>query len=344
MYRKNRKIENVQNRATLNVMKQLHNEDLPKFIIRSTLGVSITTVLLLIPYAIISFINERYVLGMLMLVLLMICGINIWFSLNNRYVNWINILGLSFLTITIVASFYKMGSIVSYWPYMVIAASYSILPKKQAWAVNILFIAIISPVVLSVLEHDAALRFFSVLIGVSFFSFFTTNEIYKQHYLLKEQAVTDSLTGVYNRSLLQISLENSVHQSERSNIDMTIFMIDIDNFKKINDQFGHDMGDLVLKSTGELLNGYFRGSDRVFRVAGEEFLVLVYNTDGVNAVNIAENLRREFAQLPLVPNHAVTISIGVSGLQSDMNWKQWMKQCDDNLYQAKSNGRNKVVS
>ena len=114
--------------------------------------------------------------------------------------------------------------------------------------------------------------------------------------------------------------------------------------KKINDKYGHEIGDSVLKSVGEHLKKFFRESDRVFRIGGEEFLVLIHNTEASQSLVIAEKLRMEHEQLSMLPEHTVTVSIGVSGLQSDMDWKDWMKLSDDNLYRAKSNGRNQVFT
>lgn len=194
------------------------------------------------------------------------------------------------------------------------------------------------------MEQSIAIRFSAVLAGVSIYAFLTMREISKQQILLKEKSVTDALTGLYNRSLLQSTLEYAIHQSHRSNTPMTIFMLDLDNFKVINDQLGHAVGDSVLKSVSEFLREKFRASDMVFRIGGEEFLALIYNTDEASALDIANKLRLEIEQLPLIPNHPITTSIGVSTLPPDADWEEWMKICDEKLYRAKSNGRNQVIA
>jgi len=325
-------------------MQQFHNTELPDFIVKSTLGVSLTAIVLLIPFSILSFIQSRYILALLILFIVMFCSFNVWFGLKNKYHNGINLVGIFMLTVTTVVALYQLGVTGSYWASLAVLSLYFILPKKQAWAVNMLFVCIVIPVAWGVLEQDIALRFIAVLLGTSFFALTSTNEIYKQHYRLKEQSVTDSLTGLYNRSTLQSSLENALHQSDRSNTDMAILMIDIDHFKTINDQFGHDVGDIVLKKTGAFLNQSFRASDSVFRIGGEEFMALIYNSDQTDVIRVAEKIRKEFLQLPLISGHTISISIGVAGLQAEMDWKQWMKLGDENLYKAKDNGRNQVVA
>ncbi|PHS26336.1 MAG: hypothetical protein COA83_02975 [Methylophaga sp.] len=325
-------------------MQQKSTQEMPDFIIRSTLGVSLSVILLMIPFSIISIIQDRYLIATLIMLMLLACGTNVWLGCKDQYHNKINLLGILVTAITAAISLYQLEVIASYWSLLLVIALYLILPLKQAWIVNIVFVSVIVPIAWHVLEQGIVLRFFSVLIGTSLFAFTSTHEIYKQYYLLKEQSITDNLTGLYNRSTLQSSLENALHQSDRSNTDMAILMIDIDHFKTINDQFGHDVGDTVLKKTGAFLKQSFRASDSVFRIGGEEFMALIYNSDKTDAIRVAEKLRKEFLQLPLISGHTISISIGVASLQAEMDWKQWMKLGDENLYKAKDNGRNQVVS
>ena len=209
---------------------------------------------------------------------------------------------------------------------------------------NVIFILIIAPIAWHVLEQPQAIRFSAVLFGTSIFAFISMREITELHDLLKKQAVTDNLTGLYNRSLLQDSLTHAIHQNQRTGTPMALIMLDLDHFKIINDELGHEVGDFVLKSMGEFLKKHTRGSDMVFRVGGEEFLLLLYNTDERNSLDYAENLRKEIELLSLIPDRQVTSSIGIANLQPDSNWKEWMKHSDNNLYRAKSNGRNQVAA
>ncbi|MFW5447264.1 MAG: GGDEF domain-containing protein [Methylophagaceae bacterium] len=326
-------------------MQQLRSTELPDFIVKSTFWVSITSTLLLIPFTINNFIQGRFLLGIFTTIILLLCSINAWFGLNGQYRNGLNLFAIApIFTFAIGLAFYQLGIAGSYWAPLALLALYYTLPQEQARIVNVLYLCIIIPIAWHVLDPALAVRFLAVLLGISFFAFASIHEIYKTHYLLKEQSITDNLTGLYNRSLLQNSIENAINQSQRSNTPMAILMLDIDQFKKINDQFGHDIGDSVLKSTGEFLADFFRSSDIVFRIGGEEFLAIIYNTDNASSLKVAEKLRQEFELLPLIPNHTVTISIGVSNLQPNMDWKEWMKHGDENLYKAKSNGRNQVVA
>lgn len=164
---------------------------------------------------------------------------------------------------------------------------------------------------------------------------------------LKDQTLKDPLTGLYNRRFLEESIDNLVAGILRRNTLLGILMADLDYFKSVNDKYGHDVGDLVLKETAQLLKRNVRASDLVIRFGGEEFLILLVDIREGESVKIAEKLRS------LVEVNAVetpkgvirrTISIGVSEFPKDAKgiWEA-IKYADVALYKAKESGRNRVV-
>ncbi|MCD6489520.1 MAG: GGDEF domain-containing protein, partial [Thermodesulfobacterium sp.] len=164
---------------------------------------------------------------------------------------------------------------------------------------------------------------------------------------LKEQTFRDALTGLYNRHFLEATLENLVAQILRRESVLGILMCDLDFFKSVNDQYGHDIGDLILKETASILASNVRKSDLVIRFGGEEFLVLLVDIKEGESVKVAEKLRslietHEFK----IPQGSIrrTISIGVSEFPIDTKaiWEA-IKFADVALYKAKELGRNKVV-
>ncbi len=161
---------------------------------------------------------------------------------------------------------------------------------------------------------------------------------------LYEQSITDPLTGLYNRGFLNEYLEKKLLESERYNFPLSLAMIDIDFFKKINDTYGHLVGDCVLKELSLLLKKYFRGSDMIARYGGEEFVVVMPFATLEDACKKMEEFRK------IVENHKfctqelkVTISIGVSEYNKKENMYDLIKKADEKLYEAKKSGRNKVV-
>ncbi len=164
---------------------------------------------------------------------------------------------------------------------------------------------------------------------------------------LEERSVKDGLTGLYNRHFLNEYIIKASELALRHGHSIGILMIDIDFFKKVNDQFGHDVGDIVLKQIAEILKSRFRKADVIVRYGGEEFLVLLHNVDENKLIEIAEQIRIAVENTPFqTPQGPIkkTISIGVAVYPIDSKdiW-QVIKFADIALYHAKKTGRNKVI-
>ncbi len=160
---------------------------------------------------------------------------------------------------------------------------------------------------------------------------------------LFKTSLTDCLTGLYNRRFIEEELEKSRALSERYGIPFSVLMIDIDDFKKINDHFGHDVGDLVLKTLATVLKHNSREADSVARWGGEEFLVLLHNTNFEGALSIAERLRKTVASLRLKDIPSFTISIGVTSFKKGESIESLLRRVDTALYEAKKAGKNTTV-
>jgi two-component system cell cycle response regulator len=164
-----------------------------------------------------------------------------------------------------------------------------------------------------------------------------------------ELAVTDGLTGLYNRRYLMSHLTNYVDQSAERKKPMAVLIVDIDFFKKINDTYGHDAGDEVLREFASRMRAKVRGMDLVARFGGEEFVVVMPDTDLALASGIAERLRETVAGDPFVVAGGrmaipVTISIGIGTFdRGDDTPNTILKRADTALYRAKKDGRNRVV-
>ncbi|MDH4134669.1 MAG: GGDEF domain-containing protein, partial [Gammaproteobacteria bacterium] len=155
-------------------------------------------------------------------------------------------------------------------------------------------------------------------------------------------AIIDPLTGAYNRRFLESSIQRPVELKKRYGTPMSVLLIDVDHFKQINDGFGHAAGDTVLRDIADRLRSSLRTIDYLFRVGGEEFLVLLPESRLDGAQHVAEKLRSAIAAQPMIGNRQVTISIGAGELEADEESRDLFKRCDDALYQAKSQGRNQV--
>ncbi|HEX5329559.1 GGDEF domain-containing protein [Sulfuricurvum sp.] len=164
---------------------------------------------------------------------------------------------------------------------------------------------------------------------------------------LRDSSLRDGATGLYNRRFLEEFIDKSSEQAVRSNISYAVLMIDIDYFKMVNDTYGHDSGDVVIKSLAEILVQSIRKADLPVRYGGEEFLILLHNTTPEGAVSVAEKIRNAFNQKKFQFGHdsvQKTLSIGIAHFpsQADSIWKV-IKFADIALYEGKHTGRNRVV-
>ncbi|WP_085920408.1 sensor domain-containing diguanylate cyclase [Halomonas sp. CSM-2] len=161
-------------------------------------------------------------------------------------------------------------------------------------------------------------------------------------------SVTDELTGLYNRRHLTRSLNDCIKLYRRYQKPFSLISLDIDHFKRINDLYGHLVGDRVLSKLGELIKNCLRGSDIAGRMGGEEFLVLLPNTPEEKAVQVAENCRRVINQAEFLNEDdtpfVVAVSGGVLEVTDDIaSAEDLLKRSDRLLYEAKASGRNMIA-
>jgi len=159
---------------------------------------------------------------------------------------------------------------------------------------------------------------------------------------LRVQASHDRLTMLWNRSRFELALDRELARAERYRSHCSLIMIDIDNFKKINDQYGHDAGDRVLTRFSELLRNVLRDADQPARWGGEEFMVLLPETDCEGAAVTGERIRQAVQDGEFGMPEPITVSLSVTEYIPGELRAVLMKRLDDELYRAKENGRNRV--
>jgi two-component system cell cycle response regulator len=165
-----------------------------------------------------------------------------------------------------------------------------------------------------------------------------------------EMAITDQLTGLHNRRYMARHLDNLVAQSSRNGKPLAFLIMDVDFFREVNNNHGHDIGDEVLKEFANRISANVRGIDLACRYGGEEFVVVMPDTDLSLALTIAERLRKSIETTPIVISRApgklnITISIGIAATTGPGdNAEALLHRADQALYSAKRNGRNRVVT
>lgn len=159
---------------------------------------------------------------------------------------------------------------------------------------------------------------------------------------IKRLSETDKLTQLYNRLKLDSALENELNRTKGSTTTFGLIMIDIDHFKQVNDRFGHMAGDVILVELAELFKTSIRSTDIVGRWGGEEFMVILPDTDEKVAAELAEKICRKVSENRFPKQESITISLGVSVFNKDTSVDSIIYRADQALYLAKNNGRNQV--
>ncbi len=168
---------------------------------------------------------------------------------------------------------------------------------------------------------------------------------YKSYQQVQHLSVTDSLTALYNRRKFFEELEREVERVTRYETPLTLIMLDLDHFKKVNDQYGHQMGDAVLKETAEILLANTRKTDVVARYGGEEFIILLTETPLKGAVGVAKRINKAIEGAVVLGANVeikVTASLGVAEFHKGDTVDTLIAQTDAALYRAKKNGRNRI--
>lgn len=301
-------------------------------------------VLFLLPFSVNNFYQERLLLGCgsLMIVFLLIFN-SFVLRRRCRYSQGISALLVLMMIVFIYLSFGIQGASAVFWCYPSVIVFYFILPERKARVFNLLALAVLMPQAWECLRPDLALRATVTLFLVSLSSAVFINLLGQQQRYLRELAIRDPLTGLFNRLLLETFLDRALLLAERNANEVSLIMVDVDRFKSINDSYGHEAGDRVLRKLGRLLVNRVRRSDVVFRLGGEEFLVLLADTDEEAAFQVANELRALVEDSTLIPDRRVTISVGVATREPGEGWQNWLKRSDLAVYQAKEEGRNRAV-
>lgn len=230
------------------------------------------------------------------------------------------------------------------WAYLVIWVNCLILPRILSLVFNALVILLLG---LTFRLFETPLHHISwvtVAMLMAVFGLVFTNQLRQQRRLLAAQATLDPLTGVGNRRLMQQHLEATVAERRRSSDrSSTIMVIDLDLFKKINDNHGHDAGDQVLADFAARVRDVLRTEDGLYRMGGEEFVVLLRGMSASAAAEALPELHQRLSGSVEGPDGPVRFSAGAAVLNRGEDWSRWLARADDALYEAKAAGRDRLV-
>lgn len=296
----------------------------------------------ILPFTILRFTNGDIVLAVIdasLVIGVVLIAAYVWITRKVRLPSIV--LTLFYLSGVIAAIYVSRGALV-YWAYPGMLASFFLLKPKEAAVVNALLILILLPLLLREMNSVTVPSILVTLILNTAFSFIFARKMELQHRKLETMATRDALTGAGNRRLFDEKIEDCLNYFERNQVPAALILLDIDHFKRVNDEFGHGKGDEVLVGLVEILRTRLRAVDGIYRIGGEEFAVVIYPADVDPVIEVAESLRRLVEQSRLLTDSPITISLGISICGTGDDAQIWVERADKALYRAKNGGRNQV--
>ena len=246
------------------------------------------------------------------------------------------------ITGAITVSLATQGVIGAFWCYPTVLFFFFVLARPVANLCSLALLLVATVIVQRFLGAHVTIRFSVSLLLTILIVNVIQNIIRELQRRLVDQAITDPLTGAFNRRHMEARLADALELGRRGT-PASLLLIDIDHFKRINDERGHEAGDKVLQGVVAVVRKRARKVDVLFRMGGEEFVLLLPGTVESAGVGMAEAIRQSIAETALLDGAAVTVSIGIGGLQADDSVEQWIKETDAAMYAAKQAGRNRVA-
>lgn len=246
------------------------------------------------------------------------------------------------LALTALATIYIQSETQILWIFPTIISIYYLMPLKLARATNIVLVFAILIVIYSKVDLTSFLTILAtttLTTSLAFVIFRSYNEKQSELSLL---ASVDSLTNSGNRRALDLNLSEVIASQQRGAYTMCLMLIDLDNFKDVNDNHGHAIGDQILISVSDLIKKHIRVLDSLYRYGGDEFIVMPLNMNINTTKSLAEKIRSIIEQYKFINDIKITLSIGVAEYKSHDTPESWISRADTALYEAKEGGRNKI--
>lgn len=229
-----------------------------------------------------------------------------------------------------------------YWAYPALMTSFYLIRPREALAFTLAMTAALFLLLLGEVEPFIVVTVtVTILLTTAFaFAFSVLNN--RQHAQLLGMATRDALTGVGNRRAFVGKLNEIIAKYARTPSPSSLVLLDVDHFKRVNDMHGHRAGDEILRRVSHRIQSRIRLTDNLYRIGGEEFVVIIEGDGLATAARLAEELRERIEANELVPGISVTVSIGVAEIRDHESHETWLHRADEALYAAKRSGRNAV--
>lgn len=299
---------------------------------------------LVAPFSVWALFRGQLLLAIPPLATSILCIVNVfYYRKHQRFCVDRYVISLLYI-IDVVIVVHELGAVGAYWAFPTMLALYWVHERRLATQmVSIFYVGVCVSAYLTV-PLETAVRIAATMLTTAVFFNIAAGILEQQYEELKKLTVTDHLTGAYNRRYMDSKIDELIERQKRARAEASLIALDIDHFKKINDEFGHSTGDRVLVDIVELIRSRVRVLDSVCRSGGEEFVVILPDTSENDAKAVGEELRLSISITPLLRDSQVTVSCGISALVHGDTRDSWLRRCDRALYSAKRGGRNAVVA
>ncbi len=235
------------------------------------------------------------------------------------------------------------GSAERYLIFPTAMAAYFLLSPRLALLLTTIAVSALTLILMTSMPWFELAKFLLSIIGCLSFTYIFASERNHQRDELLKLSTKDTLTGAGNRRAMDVHLDELVKIHLRNPAPMSMLMLDLDKFKRINDKFGHAAGDTVLQQVVQTISNRLRAGDHLFRYGGDEFVILAPGLDSTSSLGLAEDLRNKIGSLrfDFDSRLRITASFGVAQYGSDQSVAEWLKQSDEALFASKKAGRNK---
>ncbi len=293
-----------------------------------------------LPFAIVRFLNQEWWVGILDALIVIGFATLGMFVLRSRKVRFASVCITLLCLCGYLTTLYLIGPKQLFWGYPTIVVAFYLLKPEEAVAATGFCLLAMVPILSTQVDvfAIATVSITMILTSVFAYGFASLNRSHRLQ--LMDLATCDPLTGAGNRRALTQKMAEVIAKHERTSEPASLIILDLDHFKSINDEFGHGVGDQILVRLAEVINLRIRVTDSLYRIGGEEFVIVVSGQTIDRATRLAEQLRTLVEANELAPHRDVTISLGVAELQSGESSDNWLRRADDALYEAKRGGRN----
>lgn len=240
----------------------------------------------------------------------------------------------------VITTVYVIGPHQVYWVYPALMAVFYLVQPREAIAFAIVTVGALMPRLLNGVDSHSTTTILITILVMSSFAFAFSLITNRQREQLVQLATKDPLTGAGNRRHLDNKLNDVVNGHQRAGTAAAMLLMDLDHLKRVNDSHGHVVGDQILKQITEIVNLRIRVTDSLYRIGGDEFVVILEGQKIDRAAHLAEQLRTLVEANELILDQPVTVSVGIAELKENESAEDWLHRADKALYGAKRDGRN----